>query len=115
VRTDSGYRFGSFHGAAFIEPLAIIAVNCAEIDGFTLGGNEVSFGDDRDARGRLGLMGRDQRAGLDRHHHGAVRDRQPVGQSLHDNKGTLVSTGASFTLKDGEHRGRCSLQQFVGG
>ena len=45
VRTDSGYRFGSFHGGAFIEPLAIIAVDWAEIDGFTLGGNEVSFGE----------------------------------------------------------------------
>jgi len=39
VRTDSGYRFGSFHAGAFIEPLAIIAVNWAEIDGFTLGGS----------------------------------------------------------------------------
>jgi autotransporter family porin len=27
VRTDSGYRFGSFNGGAFIEPLAIIAIN----------------------------------------------------------------------------------------
>jgi hypothetical protein len=33
VRTDSGYRFGSFHGGAFIEPLATISVNWAEIDG----------------------------------------------------------------------------------
>ena len=37
------------------------------------------------------------------------------GNLSDDNKGTLVSTGASFTLKEGEHRGRCSLQQFVGG
>jgi outer membrane autotransporter protein len=33
VRTDSGYRFGSFKSGAFIEPLATIAVNWAEIDG----------------------------------------------------------------------------------
>ena len=55
VRTDSGYRFGSFHGAAFIEPIAIIAVNWAKIGGFTLGRNKVSVGDDPDVRGRLGL------------------------------------------------------------
>ena len=55
VRTDSGYRFGSFRGGAFIEPLATISVNWAEIDGFTLGGNKVSFGDDPDVRGRLDL------------------------------------------------------------
>jgi outer membrane autotransporter protein len=55
VRTDSGYRFGSFKSGAFIEPLATIAVNWAEIDGLTLGGNKVSFGDDPDVRGRLGL------------------------------------------------------------
>jgi hypothetical protein len=46
VRTDSGYRFGSFNGGAFIEPLAIIAINWADIDGFSLGGNKVSFNDD---------------------------------------------------------------------
>jgi autotransporter family porin len=51
LRTDSGYRFGSCHGGAFIEPIAIIAVNWAEIDGFTLGGNKVSVGDDPDVRG----------------------------------------------------------------
>ena len=43
VRTDSGYRFGSFNGGAFIEPLATISVNWAEINGFSLGGNRVSF------------------------------------------------------------------------
>jgi hypothetical protein len=43
VRTDSGYRFGSFNGGAFIEPLATIAVDWADIDGFSLGGNKVSF------------------------------------------------------------------------
>ena len=38
-----GYRFGSFNGGAFIEPLATISVNWAEINGFSLGGNRVSF------------------------------------------------------------------------
>jgi autotransporter family porin len=62
------------------EPLATIAVNWAEIDGFSLGGNKVSFGDDPD--GKIRPPRRHQHAGMDRHHHGAVRDRQPVGQSL---------------------------------
>jgi outer membrane autotransporter protein len=55
VRTDSGYRFGSFNGGAFIEPLATISVNWADINGFSLGGNKVSFDDDPNVRGRLGL------------------------------------------------------------
>ncbi len=55
VRTDTGYRFGSFSGGAFLEPLATIEVMWANIDGFSLGGNTVSFNDDPDVRGRLGL------------------------------------------------------------
>ena len=55
VRTDSGYRFGSFDGGAFIELLATISVNWADINGFSLGGNRVSFNDDPNVRGRLGL------------------------------------------------------------
>ena len=43
LRADSGYRFGSFSHGAFIEPLATISINGAEIDGFSLGGNRVSF------------------------------------------------------------------------
>ena len=77
VRTDSGYRFGSFKSGAFIEPLATIAVNWAEIDGFTLGGNKVSFGDD--PAGKIRPPCRHQRASLDRHHHGAVRDPAACG------------------------------------
>jgi autotransporter-like protein len=53
VRTDSGYRFGSFHGGAFLEPLATISVDWADIDGFSQGGNKVSFNDDPNVRGRL--------------------------------------------------------------
>ena len=55
LRTDTGYRFGSFSGGAFIEPLATLEVTWADIDGFNLGGNKVSFDDDADVRGRLGL------------------------------------------------------------
>ena len=40
VRTDSGYRFGSFAHGAFIEPLATISINWAEIDGFSLAATE---------------------------------------------------------------------------
>ena len=55
VRTDSGYRFGSFDGGAFIELLATISVNWADINGFSLGGNRVSFNADPNVKGRLGL------------------------------------------------------------
>ncbi len=55
VRTDAGYRFGGFRGGPFIEPLATIAVNWADIDDFTVGGNKISFDDDANVRGRLGL------------------------------------------------------------
>ena len=55
VRTDLGYRFGSFKHGAFIEPLATISINWADIDGFSLGGNTVSFGDDPNVRGGWGL------------------------------------------------------------
>jgi autotransporter family porin len=100
VRTDSGYRFGSFHGGAFIEPLATISLNWAEIDGFTLGGNKVSFGDDPDVRGRLGLrVGTSLQAWT-----GTTMEPFVIGSLWgnlsDDNKATLVSTGTSFTLKD---------------
>jgi autotransporter family porin len=55
VRTDTGYRFGSFHRGAFIEPLATISVTWADINGFSLGGNKASFNDDPNVQGRLGL------------------------------------------------------------
>ena len=68
VRTDTGYRFGSFSGGAFLEPLATIEVMWANIDGFSLGGNTVSFNDDPNVRGRLGLQRRHHHAGLGRDH-----------------------------------------------
>ena len=55
VRTDTGYRFGSFRGGAFIEPLATIGVIWSDLEDFTLGGNHVNFDSDPNVRGRLGL------------------------------------------------------------
>jgi hypothetical protein len=100
VRTDSGYRFGSFNGGAFIEPLATIAVDWADIDGFSLGGNKVSFDDDANVRGRLGLrVGTSMQLWT-----GTTMEPFVIGSLWgnlsDDNQATLVSTGTSFILKD---------------
>jgi autotransporter-like protein/autochaperone domain-containing protein len=101
VRTDSGYRFGSFNGGAFIEPLATIAVDWADIDGFSLGGNKVSFDDDANVRGRLGLrVGTAMQVWT-----GTTMEPFVIGSlwgnlSGDDNQATLVSTGTTFILKD---------------
>ena len=100
VRTDSGYRFGSFHGGAFIEPLATISATWADIDGFTLGGNKVSFNDDAAVQGRLGL-----RVGTSTQLWPGLTAEPFVIGSLwgnlsNDNQATLVSTGTSFHLED---------------
>ncbi|MGH6792085.1 MAG: autotransporter domain-containing protein, partial [Methyloceanibacter sp.] len=55
MRTDAGYRFGGFRGGPFIEPLATIGVVWSQLEDFALGGNEVTFGEDPNLRGRLGL------------------------------------------------------------
>ena len=55
ARTDAGYRFGGFGGGAYIEPLATIAVAWSDLDGFTSGGNTISFDDEANVRGRVGL------------------------------------------------------------
>ncbi|MGZ8400280.1 MAG: autotransporter outer membrane beta-barrel domain-containing protein, partial [Methyloceanibacter sp.] len=100
LRTDTGYRFGSFNGGAFLEPLATLSVNWADIDGFSLGGNKVSFEDEANVRGRLGLR---------------VGTSFPVwtgttmepfvigsvwGNLTDNNEATLVSTGTTFHLED---------------
>jgi autotransporter family porin len=100
LRTDTGYRFGSFRGGAFLEPLATLSVNWADIDGFSLGGNKVSFDDEANVRGRLGLR---------------VGTSFPVwtgttmepfvigsvwGNLTDNNEATLVSTGTIFHLED---------------
>jgi outer membrane autotransporter protein len=100
VRTDSGYRFGSFNGGAFIEPLATIAVDWADIDGFSLGGNKVSFDDDANVRGRLGLrVGTSMQLWT-----GTTMEPFVIGSLWgnlsDDNQATLVSTGTTFILKD---------------
>jgi hypothetical protein len=43
TRTRSPLSRRSFGHGAFIEPLATISINWADIDGFSLGGNKVSF------------------------------------------------------------------------
>jgi outer membrane autotransporter protein len=100
LRTDAGYRFGSFNGGAFIEPLATIAVDWADIDGFSLGGNKVSFDDDANVRGRLGLrVGTTMQVWT-----GTTMEPFVIGSLWgnlsDDNQATLVSTGTTFILKD---------------
>ena len=101
LRTDAGYRFGSFTGGAFIEPLATIAVTWADIDGFSLGGNTVSFDDDANVRGRLGL-----RAGTSYPvWTSTVMEPFVIGSvwgnlSGDTNNATLVSSGTAFLLND---------------
>ena len=100
LRTDTGYRFGSFRGGAFIEPLATISVNWTELEGFSLGGNRVSFGDDPSVRGRLGLrVGTSVQAWK-----GATLEPFVIGSvwgNLGDNnEATLVSSGTTFHLDD---------------
>ena len=100
VRTDSGYRFGSFGHGAFIEPLATISINWAEIDGFSLGGNRVSFGDDPNVRGRLGLRVGTSTALWP----GITMEPFVIGSlwgNLSDNnEATLVSSGTTFRIED---------------
>ena len=100
VRTDSGYRFGSFHGGAFIEPLATISATWADINGFSLGGNKVSFNDDPNVQGRLGV-----RVGTTTQLWPGLTAEPFVigsiwGNLSGDNQATLVSTGTTFQLED---------------
>ena len=100
LRTDTGYRFGSFSGGMFLEPLATLEVTWAHIDGFSLGGNTVSFDDDANVRGRLGL-----RAGTTMEAwEGTMMEPFVVGSLwgnfTDDNQATLVSTGTTFRYQD---------------
>ncbi|ODS00271.1 hypothetical protein AUC68_01085 [Methyloceanibacter methanicus] len=55
MRGHAGYRFGSFTGGTFFEPLATIEVTWADIDGFNFSGNRVRLSDDdANVRGRIG-------------------------------------------------------------
>jgi len=100
VRTDTGYRFGSFSGGAFLEPLATIEVMWANIDGFSQGGNTVSFNDDPNVRGRLGLRaGTTMQAWA-----GTLMEPFVIGSlwgNLSDNnQATLTSSGTTFRFQD---------------
>ena len=100
VRTDAGYRFGGFGGGAYIEPLATIAVAWSDLDGFTNGGNKVSFDDEANVRGRVGL-----RVGTSNQMWSGVTMEPFVIGSLWgtlsgDNTATLVSSGKSFSFTD---------------
>ncbi|MGI8853845.1 MAG: autotransporter outer membrane beta-barrel domain-containing protein [Methyloceanibacter sp.] len=100
LRTDTGYRFGSFSGGAFIEPLATIAVLWSDIDGFARGGNTVSFDDEANVRGRLCV-----RVGTSYPIWGTTTVEPFVIGSLWghlsgDNQVTLVSSGTTFRFED---------------
>ena len=100
LRTDTGYRFGSFSGGPFIEPLATIEMTWADIDGFSLGGNTVSFDDDANVRGRLGLRAGTTMAAWE----GTLMEPFVTGSLwgnlTDDNSATLVSTGRTFRFED---------------
>jgi autochaperone domain-containing protein len=55
LRTDAGYRFGSFSHGPFIEPLATIAFAWNEMDDFVIDGHLIDFSNETNVRGRLGL------------------------------------------------------------
>ncbi|MGV1013756.1 MAG: autotransporter outer membrane beta-barrel domain-containing protein [Methyloceanibacter sp.] len=100
LRTDTGYRFGSFGGGAFIEPLATIAVSWADIDGFAAGGNRISFDDEANVRGRLGV-----RVGTSYAVWGTTTIEPFVigsvwGNLSGDNEARLVSSGTNFRFED---------------
>jgi outer membrane autotransporter protein len=101
VRTDAGYRFGGFQQGIFIEPLATIAVASTDLDGFSLAGNTVSFDEDTNVRGRLGL-----RVGTSRQMWSGVTVEPFVIGSVwghlsdDENNATLVSNGTTFAFSD---------------
>ncbi|WP_108681155.1 hypothetical protein [Methyloceanibacter sp. wino2] len=100
LRTDAGYRFGSFTGGAFFEPLATIEIAWADIDGFNVGGNKVSFSDDANVRGRIGgRVGTTTEAW-----EGTMMEPFLIaslwGNLSEDNAATLVSSGTTFQFQD---------------
>ncbi len=100
MRTDAGYRFGGFRGGAFIEPLATIGVLWSDLDSFALGGNKVSFDEDPNVRGRLGLrVGTSMAVWA-----GTTMEPFVIGSLWGDLSGdrqaTLVSSGSTFHFED---------------
>jgi outer membrane autotransporter protein len=100
LRTDGGYRFGSYKGGAFIEPLATLSINWADIDGFSVGGNKVSFDDDANVRGRLGLRVGTSFTTADGMTIEPFLIGSVWGNFTDTNKATLVSNGTAFGLED---------------
>jgi outer membrane autotransporter protein len=99
-RSDGGYRFGAPRQGAFFEPQATIAAAWTDMDNFTLAGNSVTFGDETDVRGRLGLRVGTSRLTSD----GGVIEPFVVGSLWGnlsgDNKATVTSSGTSFGFTD---------------
>lgn len=100
LRTDAGYRFGSFTGGMFFEPLTTIEVTWADLDGFNVGGNKVSFSDDANVRGRIGgRVGTTTQAW-----EGTMMEPFLIaslwGNLSDENSATLVSSGRTFQFND---------------
>ena len=93
VRTDTGYRFGGFRGGPFIEPLATIAVVWSAARQFEDRRQQdlVRRGDQ--CQGTARAARRPELRRLVRHQDGAVRDRQPLEQSLWREQGDVDLVG----------------------
>jgi len=96
LRTDAGCRFSSVNGGVFFEPLATMEIAWADIDGFNVGGNKVSFSDDANVRGRIGgRVGTTTEAWK-----GTMMEPFLIaslgGNLSEDNSAKLVSTGTTF-------------------
>ncbi len=100
LRTDTGYRFGSFRRGAFIEPLATIGVVWSNLEDFRVGLNHVDFDSDPNVRGRLGLrVGTTMRAWT-----GTTMEPFVIGSVWGNLSGeqtaTLTSNRATFNFED---------------
>jgi outer membrane autotransporter protein len=101
ARTDAGYRFGSFKGGAFIEPLATIGFTSTDIEDFALGGNKVKLNDESALRGRLGLRVGTSYAVWE----GTTMEPFVIGSlwgnlANDSNGATVVSNGTTFRFED---------------
>jgi autotransporter family porin len=101
VRTDAGYRFGSFRRGLFLEPLATIAFNWVDVEDFTIGGNKVVLHDESVVRGRLGLrLGTSTEVWT-----GTLMEPFVIGSvwgnlGSDSNRATLTSNGTTFHFQD---------------
>jgi autotransporter family porin len=101
VRTDAGYRFGSFRRGLFIEPLATIAFNWVDVEDFTVGGNKAILHDESVIRGRLGLrLGTSTEVWS-----GTLMEPFVIGSvwgnlGSDTNRATLTSNGTTFHFQD---------------